>query len=247
MSVPTPTTPKDLIELALKISNVLGVGQTARAEDVNDCFNLLNMMLAQWQTDRLTVYNLTTTSLTATGALSYTVGPGGDFDIPWVQRLESAYFTQLDGTSQPVSFPLRIMHAKEDYNRIAIKNLSSFPAFAFLDTAYPLSNLFVWPVPNNQYGIHITTLGTLQEFTDSAQQIILPPAYKAAMMWNLAIEIGPLFGLDPNVVTVAKAKTTLNALRLQNNQIPLMRMPSSVQSNTGTYNIYGDTYVGGIG
>ena len=46
MSSPVPTTPSDLITLALKTANVLGVGQTASAEDMNDAFNLLNMMMA---------------------------------------------------------------------------------------------------------------------------------------------------------------------------------------------------------
>ena len=45
MSSPMPTTPGDIIQLALKTANVLGVGQTASAEDTNDAFNVMNLSL----------------------------------------------------------------------------------------------------------------------------------------------------------------------------------------------------------
>ena len=79
MTQPLPTTPSDLITQALKIANVIGVGQTPNATDTNDCFNQLNMMLAQWQRRRYMVYNLVTVSKVATGQVSYTIGTGGGF------------------------------------------------------------------------------------------------------------------------------------------------------------------------
>ena len=57
-----------IINLALKMAGVLGVGQTASAEDSNDALTLLNQMLAQWQRQRWLVYSLDDVSFTATGA-----------------------------------------------------------------------------------------------------------------------------------------------------------------------------------
>lgn len=37
-----------IINLALKMAGVLGIGQTASAEDSNDALTLMNAMLAQW-------------------------------------------------------------------------------------------------------------------------------------------------------------------------------------------------------
>ena len=67
MTQPLPTTPSDIISLALKTANVIGVGQTPLAQDINDCFNQLNMMMAQWQRRRYMVYELVTISKQATG------------------------------------------------------------------------------------------------------------------------------------------------------------------------------------
>ncbi|MED5773577.1 hypothetical protein, partial [Enterobacter kobei] len=94
------TTPNDLIILALKQANVLGVGQSASAEDIQDCFALLNMMLAQWNRRRYAIYHLKTVNIACDGSQSYTIGPGGDIDTTRPNKIESAYFRQII-TSEP--------------------------------------------------------------------------------------------------------------------------------------------------
>ncbi|MFC4275563.1 hypothetical protein [Achromobacter aloeverae] len=244
MSSPLPTTPRDIINLSLKTANVLGVGQAASAEDVNDAFNVMNMMMAQWQRRRYMVYQLITQSVQGTSALSYTVGPGGDFDIPRPAKLESAFFRQNQNTPLPVDYPLTILRAREDYNRIAIKNLNAFPQYAFYDAGNPVGNLFIWPVPNNQYEVFITVMQQLQQFDNLSDEIVLPPEYKAALMWNLTLELYPLYGLPVSDVVARKAEASMRIIEQANTQIPRMAMPVSLQSTTGTYNIYGDFYIG---
>jgi len=226
------------------MANVLGVGQTATAEDSNDAFNLLNMMMAQWQRRRYIVYQLVTTSKQATGALSYTVGPGGDFDIPRPNKIESAFFRMQSATVYPVDYNLVILRAKEDYNRISLKTLNAFPQYAFYDSGMPMGNLYIWPVPNNQYEIFITTFQQIQKFNTLADVITLPEEYKAALMYNLALELYPMFGLPVNPMVEKKAAATLNILEASNTQIPRLQMPANLQGRPGTYNIYGDFMVG---
>jgi hypothetical protein len=242
---PLPTTPRDLINLALKTANVLGVGQVAAAEDVNDCFNLLNMLMAQLQRRRYFIYQLVTVSKQGTGAPSYTVGPGADFDVPRPAKLESAFFRQNQNTPLPVDYPLEILRAREDYNRISIKNLNSFPRYAFYDAAYPIGNLFVWPLPSNQYEIFLTVMLQLQQFQNLSDTIALPPEYSAALMWNLTLELYPFYGLPVSPVAEKKAQASLSIIEEVNAQIPMLQMPIALRgNNTGTYNIYGDFYIG---
>ena len=245
MTVPSPKTPSDIINLSLRTANVLGVGQVASAEDMNDAFNLLNMMLAQWQRRRYMVYQLVTVSKQGTGAISYTVGPGADFDIARPAKLESAFFRQNQNTPLPVDYPLEIMRAREDYNRISIKNLNSFPRYAFYDGAYPIGNVFIWPLPSNQYEIFLTVMQQIQQFTTINDQIVLPPEYAAAMMWNLTLELYPFYGLPVNPVVQGKAEASMRIIEESNAQIPLLQMPTALRGqNTGTYNIFGDFYIG---
>lgn len=244
MSSPTPTTPGDIIQLALKTANVLGVGQTASAEDTNDAFNLMNMMMAQWQRRRYMVYQLITASKQATGQEVYTVGPGADFDIPRPAKLESAFFRQLSGGPQPVDYPFTILRAREDYNRISIKSLNAFPQYVFYDGGNPLGNLYAWPIPNNQYEIFITVMQQLQQFETIADEITLPPEYKAALLWNLTLELYPVYGLQVNEVVARKAEASMRIIEEANTQLPRLSMPAALQGRPGTYNIYGDFYIG---
>lgn len=244
MSSPMPTTPGDIIQLALKTANVLGVGQTASAEDTTDAFNALNMMMAQWQRRRYMVYQLVSFSLQATGQEVYTVGPGGDFDIPRPAKIESAFFRQLSGGPLPVDYPFSILRSREDYNRISIKNLNAFPQYLFYDGGYPLGNLYPWPIPNNQYEIFITVMQQLQQFETIADEILLPPEYKAALWWNLTLELYPMYGLPVNEVVAKKAEASMRIIEQANTQIPRLSMPTALKNRPGTYNIYGDFYIG---
>lgn len=247
MSGPLPTTPRDLINLSLKTANVLGVGQTASAEDTNDCFQLLNMLMAQLQRRRYYVYQLIESAKQATGQQSYTVGPGGDFNIPRPSKLEFAFFRQNSGAPLPVDYPLEILRAREDYSRISLKTLNAFPQFAFYDAGNPLANLYVWPIPNNQYEIHIVVMQQLQQFTNLSDEIVLPPEYKAMLLWNLALEMYPFYGLPVNEVVKGKAEASLRIIEEANTQIPQLQMPAALRGQSGTYNIYGDFYIGSNG
>lgn len=94
------TTPLDIINLALKDAGVLGVGQTALAEDVNDALQRLNWMISQWAKQRWLVYHLIDLPLISTGAQSYSIGPGGDFETSTrPDKIESAFMRQYPGTS----------------------------------------------------------------------------------------------------------------------------------------------------
>lgn len=103
MSATEVTTAQELIEFALKASGVLGVGQTAMTEDLNDSFKALNMMLSVWNRKRWLIWHLLDAGAVCTGAQYYTVGPGKQIDIPRPDRIEAAYLRQLVGSAQTIT------------------------------------------------------------------------------------------------------------------------------------------------
>ena len=235
------TKPLDIIKLALKDIGVLGVGQTPLAEDTNDSFTRLNQMLAQWNRKRWLIYHLTTHGLTSTGATSYTVGPGGDYDIPRPDKIESAFFRQLV-QSQPnqIDYPLEQLFSREDYNNISLKSLTSFSSYYFYDSGYPLGTLYPWPVPQASiYAVHITVKSVLTEFTSLTQDIDFPPEYMAALEWNLAQRLAIGYGKPVPPDVKAMAVDSLNVLRSSNYQIARLIIPRSL-IRPGVYNPYSD-------
>lgn len=157
------TTARDFCTMALKEAGIIGIGQTPLAEDINDAFTLLNRMLAQWQKKRWLIPNLYEVIGQGNNAKSNLIGPGQYYNSARPDKIQAAYFVQLTGNSQsdPVSFPLRQIWSYEDYALLALKKLNSWPQFFFYDGAFPYGNVFIWPIPTQEYEIHLIVKGPI--------------------------------------------------------------------------------------
>ncbi len=236
------TTVTNLLTQSLKKAGVLGIGQSASAEDMNDALEDMQDLLAQWQRKRYLVWNLTDVSVTSTGAQSYTIGNGGDFNIARPDRIESAFLRQLvNSIPNQVDFMLTILESREDYNRITLKKLQSLSFCIFYDAAYPMGNVYPWPIPQADiYEVHISIKTPLTLISDFNQVINMPPEYLPALKWNLAQRFRIAYQLPPDPALNAAAKDSLNLIRNANTQIPALQMPLDIIPNSGLYNIFSD-------
>lgn len=255
---PTQTTAGDICLAALRECGAVGTGQTALADDLSDAQARLQWMLQQWERKSFLVFHQVTLSKTSTGAQSYSVGPGGDIDTGAnvtttpngasvrPAKLEGCFLRQLT-QSQPnqIDYRLNILQSREDYNNIALKQLQSFPGFCYYDPAWPLGNLFTWPVPQaNIYAVHISILAQLPAaFATTATKLVIPYEYYAAMLYNLAIRLRSKYGIptfqgDP---LVGLAKDALNTIREANVQIARLQIPQDL-NRPGIYNVFSDQF-----
>lgn len=239
------TTPLDIITQAMKKAGILGVGQSPLAEDTNDAYSDLQDMLGQWQRKRWLIWHLVDYAFQSTGAISYTVGPGGNFPInPRPDRIESAFFRQIINESAPnqIDYQLEIIEAREDYNRISLKQLISFPQYLFYDSGFPTGHAYPWPViQNNLYELHLTVKETLSQFTSLNQNIVLPLEYMAALKFNLAVRLRQAYQMPPDAVLVGLAKDALNVIRNANFQVSRLQIPTTL-IRPGLYNVFSDTF-----
>lgn len=236
-------TANDIIQLVLKSSGVIGEGQTASATDSNDALNHLNMMIAQWNNKRWLIYNLIELQCTATGNMTYTIGPGQQFDTGINQRpdqIEYGFARLLPLQVVNVDWQLQIIPSRENYSEIVTKNLGTVPSSIYYDSDWPSGLLYVWPVPPvNQYQIHINIKNSLQSFPNLTTQFNMPPEYLAAIFWNLVCWLKPNYQLPVDPVAVAYARESLRVLRGSNSQVPNLRMPSQLFSYPGRYQNFG--------
>ena len=235
-------TGNSLVLQALKGCGVIGIGQVASAEDMNDALFQLNLLLDDWTTHRYLVYHLVDTALTSTGAQSYTVGSGGDFNIERPDKLEAAFFRQFPTAGGiPVDYGLNLYQARQDYNRIKLKTMGTWPSVCFYDAAYPWGNLYVWPIPAAQiFEIHITTKEVLANITQPAQSIALPRMYYNALYWNLVVRLREAYQMQQTPVSTGLARGSLATLRQANAQVPRAQLPNDLMRGGTTYNIYSD-------
>jgi hypothetical protein len=262
------TTARDVINQSLKAVGTLGVGQTALAEDVNDAFRMLQQMLAQWQKRRWLVPALRDIYGIGNNLERNTIGAGGYYNITRPDKIQSAYvrlnstasennYPDFSGdfnedfnttgqpnttTSQTVDFPLAQLFAYEDYSRIALKGLNSFPQYFFYDAAFPMGNLFVWPIPSPSYEVHLIVKTDLPVYTNLNDDIDLPPEFEEAIWTNLTVRLAAAYNKDVSRVVVALAKSSLNTIRNANTQIPRLVMPPALVNVGNYYNFFSDQY-----
>ena len=200
------------------------------------------------------------------GKQAYTVGPGGDIDTnkrirPWEDeyspdfgpaypvstrpnRIESCFLRQLT-MSQPnqIDYPMTQIFSMEDYNRIALKGLSSFPGYFFYDTSWNMGLLYPWPIPQaNIYEVHISVREQLPPmFTQAAMELDIPYEYYNALVLQLAVRLRPKYGIiaQPGDTLAAQAKDALNTIRKANFQIGRIQVPGDL-IRPQLYNIFSD-------
>lgn len=233
----------DLITRAFRIAGIIGVGQSLTADDTTTAMDALNDILAQWQVQRWLVWSEVTTGVTSTGAESYSIGTGGDFNITRPDRIESGFMRFLRAsTPVTVDRPLRLIQSREDYNRLRLKNLGSIPEAVFYDNAYPLGNLYFWPVPlAGDYEVFVSTKTILPNFSDLTTTISVPPEYIAAMRYELAVILREEYQMPPSPVLLAAMTKAKTVLRNANAQIPSLGVGRMVPGqNGGWYSPYSD-------
>jgi hypothetical protein len=221
----------DLIRFAFRISGVAGVGQSVTADDATDALATLGMMLSQWARKRWLVYDLTETVKVSTGATSYSVSSVGDFAIRRPDRIESAFVRLLGNTGgTQVDYPLAIIESREDYNSLALKSFTAWPAAVFYDSGWPTGTLHFWPVPAvSAYELHVFTKAMLPVFSALTDTMLdLPPEYLEALVYGLVVRLTMNYGLDPRPAHVAAYRAALNTIRQANTQIPTARMPGGL-------------------
>lgn len=235
---------QDLITLALKDAGILGVGQTPLAEDTNDAYTRLNQMLALWARQQFFVWHLNEYIFQATTATSYTVGPGGNFNVPYIpNKIDSAFARQLvTAAPNQIDYPLRIIMSRDEYNRIALKQLSSFPRYAYYDYAFEtgFGVLYPWPLPQaNIYEIHIFCKEQIQQFTSLTQNVNFPPEYQALITLTLARRLRVAYQLPPDMELNDMCDEATSIIKAANMEIPTLEIPIELIRG-GIWDFYSD-------
>jgi hypothetical protein len=228
-----------ILTLAARAAGIGGQGQTLTQDMTQTAFDALNAMIGQWAAKRWLVYHLVDSTVNpCTGAISYTVGPNGDFNLALrPTQIESAYVSMYYGTPQRIDTPLELIKAREDYNKLALKSLTTFPNALYYDNAYPQGKAYAWPIPNGLYSLTITVKMPLTAFVNLSDDINLPAEYQEALIYNLAARLRVLYQLEIDPAVIGLAKAALGTVRAANTQIPRLQIPDAI-GRGGRFNIY---------
>lgn len=208
-------TARDFVLLAMKEAGVIGLGQTPSDPDINDCYTLLIRMLSQWQKRRWIVPNLIDVYARGNNAISNGIGPGQYYNSLRPDKIQSAYFKQVNSGPQDVSYPLIPIWSYEDYSQISLKELNSWPTYYFYDNAFPVGNVFIWPIPSSDYEVHLIVKGPIG-FTiqlEEVEKTVNGAGYINGVYLDIPfVNISSLGGGGTADVTVAGGIVIINAI-----------------------------------
>jgi hypothetical protein len=203
-----PTTALDLIRRAMRLAQALGQGEVPTAAEASDGLDALNTMLDSWRLDRNLIHRIQEHTVTWTaGQRSRTIGSGGNFDVARPVRLEAG-FSRISNND----YPYRIVPREVYESTTAKYPTSSFPDILYYEEAYPLGTLWAYPIPNTNLEMHLFSWETIQAFTALTDTVQLPPGYKRAIEYNLALELAD-FATDLPKTVVMIAERSLAALK----------------------------------
>lgn len=246
--IPQPggLTAYDLIYAAYRIAGVLrGPRRGLSPSEISEGIDVLNSLLDSWNADNLAIftvgsaiYNLIVNKQT------YTIGkdPSGlttaDFDAPRPARITNANIISQVAGGQPVRTALELFEV-DSWAGIKVQAVgSAIPQKMYNDHGAPFSTLKFYPFPNAAAQLELYSWSALTQVLSQADKMNLPPAYRKALEYNLAIDIAPRYPQFPMHQTVfqqaAKAKYDLEGM---NSDIPLMSCdPALLSAKKSTFN-----------
>lgn len=220
---------RQLITRALRLIGQLGPGRGANASETADALLIFNSMIEAWNIERARIPYLSTTTWAATGAISYTIGPGADFDQSRPVRIDRVFW--VDGENRQQYQPLVESQWIE----------GKTPGF-YYDYGYPVGRLYFLPSYSaGQLELHVWS--ELAGFINVDQIVDFPPGYSDALAYQLAIRLAAEWGriLRPDVVDMAHR--TLSAIESINTISPTMSADEAVLNRYGSgYDVSSNTY-----
>ena len=239
----------DLLYAALRIAGVTQApGRTPSTDQFNVAFLALNRMTASWNTQRDIIYAVKIGQYqTIPNQQLYTIGvdPSGQLTPTWAdsrpQRILRAAFLLNTGQSV-VSLPLRLLTAIEWADKEVKAVTTSVPTELYCDYAYPLANIYLWPVPTVTAPIELHTWLALGAFVSSGDQVLLPPGYEEAIQYGLAVRLSHWFHTEISEDVVRQASRALAAIKAKNSpSIAIASTDIGTQANSGDFNYYTGT------
>lgn len=177
-----------LINLSLKQLGVLAAGENADANEVADAVDALRGLLAQWATERLFIYKVHPIVINLTGTGTYTLSET-------IQSLSD--MAKLDDED---ILMIRDLNNTGEYKPVIYSEQKPYWKFQVLEDAKKLEiNAHVLPTE-----------------LESFDEINLPTKYERPLVLSLALEIAPMFGVEPTQTMFMNQRQAVELLKRSN-------------------------------
>jgi hypothetical protein len=234
-------TGRELISASLRLIGAIATGEIPQAVEANDGLAAINRMIDSWSNEDLLIYYTVRDQLTlVSGTASYTIGSSGTFNVARPQAILQALL-RVETSSPASEYPIAIRNVTEWASIIQKEVSSEIVTDLYLDTAYPLATINLYPKPSAAHKLVLFSLKPLTRITTLDTDISFPPGYEDALVYNGAIRLAPEYGrVVPEEIAVI-AMESKASLKRKNHTSSLLRVDDALVSNGG-FNILTGSY-----
>ena len=208
-------TVRDLLTDTLAELGVLDPTEAIDSANGATSLRALNRMLGSWNLQKLLNYTVTRNVFTIPpGSQTRTIGIGGNFATatPVLNKnIHSA--SVLVGDTE--SF-IKILTDQEWQELTTKSSTADQPLSMWPSGSYPLNTLHFNPIPQSSSSLVLYLEGQHAPFTSLNDPAVFPPGYDDPVIKNLAVILAPIYGVQPNPVTVMEAQKTLAMIKRAN-------------------------------
>jgi hypothetical protein len=216
----------ELIRGSLRVLGVLASEESPTSAEESDALAVLNDMMDSWASERLALFATLRSTHTLTAGLNpHTIGTSGTFNTTRPVRIDRASIVPAAATGSET--PL-LMLSDDEWQNTQGKTSSGTPTALWVDSAYPLMKLHLWPVPAAADSLVLYTWQQLGRFASTATTFDLPPGYGRAIRFNLAKELAPEYGMRLSPEAMDAANESKASLKQVNHRPSYLRSDPAV-------------------
>jgi hypothetical protein len=220
---------QDILNGAFQELGVLATGETLSADMSQDAKRKLNLMLGSWSIRNITILAMIEESFTLTANDGdYTIGTAGNFNTDRPLKIvnasledENDLFTTIEliGEDQYSSYGDRAI-------------ITGPPSHLWYKPSQPLGRIRLYPLPDAADTLHITSQKAFASITSLSAELDIDPVSLEAVVYNLAVRLGPGYGVTPSPLVIQTAQDLFDRLLVYSAPDMTMFPDTGVRSRT---------------
>lgn len=220
---------------ALRLLGVIDPEEQLRPRELDNCWAALNQMVDAWQADGYMIYTREIRDFPLSAKKSYTMGPGGDFDIDRPPDIgNQVSILMLANPLQPLEYVIPIYTTQDWQEKVPVKDIvSNLPVLIYDDGGFPQRTLTLWPIPQDNLNIRFYLPKLLQRFAGRNTRYAFPPGYAECIKYNLAVRVAPEFQTSASAEVALMAMNSLAVVKSSNPDDTQLRCDITRSSMTG--------------
>ena len=204
--------------MSLKQLGILAAGESVQGDELSDALIAFEGLLAQWATQKLYIYKSTDVVIPLSGVNSYTVGPLAADIAADIQSISDKAFL-------------------DDHEIALVRDTNDSKPYA--QVVYSVG------VPNWSFNV-LTTGSELKIKVYSLpvelvaqNELVVPVNYQRALILSLAVELAPMFGVEPSQMLLLNQRQAVEVLKRSN--ITPLYVKNDLNVGVNSYGCYRPT------